>query len=403
MRNLRTIILAIAAILISSCKAADNEPERAKYIFLFIGDGMGMSHVAVTESYLSYKADTLAGVQVSFTQMPYLGLCTTHSANRMITCSAASATAIACGEKTNNERIGIGPDGEELTSVAYELHDAGYKIGIMTNNPVNHATPAGFYAHNISRYGYYDISKEIVESGFEFFGGSGFYNLRGAEGNLPSIDTYISENGYEVCYGREEFISKADSTDNIIFIQESGKGQDPEYYVSDGAEETDLRIAEILELAIDYLGDEDPFFIMCEGGNIDWAAHANKTMAMIMEVIDFDNAVKKALDFYNEHPDETLIIVTADHETGGVTLGQGIDWRPEIIGWELLEKNWIESGEKNVLEFEANKALNDSALIGWTSCHHTGSPVPVYAIGKGAEKFAGRLDNIDIKGKILCE
>lgn len=400
-----TSIIACALVTLSSCSTDRNgaNDETAKYVFLFIGDGMGLSHVAATESYLSYKADTLAGKHLTFTQFPNIALTTTHSANRSITCSAAGGTAIACGAKTNNDMIGMQPDGNPLKSIAYELKGRGYKIGIMTNNPVNHATPACFYASRPSRYDYYEICGQLAESDFDFFGGSGFYQFKGKDGNLPSVEGFIEEKGYEVCYGPKEFRERSKDSDKIVFIQESGREEEPEYYVSDGEEEGDVKIAKVLEMGLEVLGDEDPFFIMCEGGNIDWAAHSNKTMAMVMEVLDFNAAIDKAMEFYKEHKEETLIVVTADHETGGLSIGQGVEWRKEIIGWDKLEKSWIESGEKNVLPFEENKTLNESSLIGWTSCHHTGSPVVTYAIGKGAEKFHGMIDNIDIKGKILGE
>ena len=407
MRKITIITAIIAAALtsmLSSCTTnCNSENETAKYVFLFIGDGMGLAHAAATESYLSYKADTVGGAHLTFTQFPNIALTTTYSANRAITCSAAGGTAIACGAKTNNEMIGVDPDGNALKSVAYELKEKGYNVGIMTNNPVNHATPACFYANSESRYSYYDICRQLAESGFDYFAGSGFYQFRGKDGDQPSVQGYIEEQGYTVCYGTEEFNARDKEAEKVIFIQESGREADHEYYVSDGEEECDIKISKMLEMGLEVLGDEEPFFIMCEGGNIDWAGHSNKTMAMVMEVLDFNAAIDKAMEFYNEHKDETLIVVTADHETGGLSIGQGVVWRKEIIGWDKLEKSWIESGEKNVLPFEENKALNESALIGWTSCHHTGSPVVTYAIGKGAEKFHGMIDNIDIKGKILGE
>jgi len=398
-----SVLLIFAALISTGCCNTETESKPAKYIFLFIGDGMGLDHITVTESYLSYKQDTLAGARLTFTQFPNMALCYTHSNNRMITCSAAAATAIACGAKTDNERIGTAPDGSKLKSIAYELQEKGYKIGIMTNNPVNHATPAGFYAHNDSRYGYYEISRELAESGFEFFGGSGFYQFKGRKGDLEPVGNYIEDMGYEVCYGPKEFEKRSAEAEKVVFIQETGREQDPEYYVSDGEEAEDVKIKEILDMSLEFLGDDEPFFIMCEGGNIDWAGHSNKTMAMVKEVIDFDDAVARAMEFYYEHPDETLIVVTADHETGGVSIGQGEEWRPEFVNWARLEQHWIDSGEKNILDKEENRELNEECLIGWTSFHHTGSPVPLYAIGKGAEKFKGMIDNIDIKGEILGE
>ena len=396
-----SIVITLASSQITS-EAKRKKDDKAKYIFLFIGDGMGMGQVSLTESYLSCKAGKLGGEQLSFTKFPYLALCNTYSANRNITCSAAAGTAIACGEKTNNEYIGVDPDGQPLESITYVLHNQGYNVGIMTTVPVNHATPAAFYGHNSSRYGYYEISQEIVSSGFEFFGGSGFYNYKGRNNDKPAVDIYIEGNGYDVCYGTKEF-STRDRTKDIVFIQESGRETNPENYVSDGAEDSDVELYEMLQMGLEVLGDENPFFIMCEGGNIDWAAHDNKTMTTVMEVVAFDKAIREAIEFYNEHPEETLIIVTADHETGGVSIGEGKDWRPEIIDWPMLEKHWFESGEKNVLSYEENREMNKKALIGWTSSHHTAARVPAFAIGKGAEKFHGIIENTDIKGKILGE
>ncbi|MDE5732595.1 MAG: alkaline phosphatase [Bacteroidales bacterium] len=153
----------------------------------------------------------------------------------------------------------------------------------------------------------------------------------------------------------------------------------------------------MLETGMDFIGSDSPFFFMCEGGKIDWTAHENKTMPMVMDMLEFNDAVKVAYDFYLGHPDETLIVVTADHETGGLSLGCG----RETINWEKMEAEWIEGGRKNMLDEKKNMELNKECSIGWTTHSHTGSPVPVFAIGKGAEKFSGRMDNTDIKGKIL--
>lgn len=406
--KLRKTFLAIITIAIAltaseyRSEGKKKKNDTARYIFLFIGDGMGMGQVSLTDSYLSYKAGELGGQHLSFTHFPYLALCSTYSANRNITDSAAGGTAIACGAKTNNEYIGVDPDGNNLESIAYALHGQGYNVGIMTTVPVNHATPAAFYGHNTSRYGYYEISREIVDSKFEFLAGSGFYHYKGRKGDKPGVDIYIEENGYDVCYGPQEFKSREQGKD-IVFIQESGRETNPENYVSDGSEACDVKLSEMLEMGLEVLGDEKPFFIMCEGGNIDWAAHDNKTMTTVMEIIAFDEAIKEALEFYKEHPDETLIVVTADHETGGVSIGEGKDWRPEIIDWPMLEKHWFESGEKNVLGYKENREMNKKALIGWTSSHHTAARVPAFAIGKGAERFHGIIENSDIKGKILGE
>lgn len=400
----RNILLTIAAIcgIICTASCGRQDDVQAKYIFLMIGDGMGHAQVAAAESYLSYEKGKLGGEQVTFTKFPVLGTCTTYSANSEVTCSSASGTAIATGHKTDNDMLGVNPDGEPLKSMAYLLKEQGYRIGIMSSVPVNHATPASFYAHNIKRGDYYNISKEIPESGFDFFGGSGFLQFNGKDGSQSDIDLYMQENGYTVCYGMDEFEEKTQGCDKAIFIQESGRKANAENYTSDGKEEKeDLGLGEMLELALDYLGDDKPFFVMCEGGEIDWCAHDNKTMPMIEAIMNFDDAVEEAYKFYLAHPDETLIVVTADHETGGITLG-GAQNAYKLV-WEALDEEWEKTGETNTLGNKENEELNYKGNIGWTTHAHTGSPVPIYAIGKGAERFAGRMDNTDIIKKIVLK
>ncbi len=391
----------IAAILIiSSCGQAWNgkkDDTKAKYIFLFIGDGMGANHVATAESYLSYKAGKIGGEQLVFTTFPYHGTATNFSANRHVTCSAASGTAIACGSKTDNSKLGMDKDGNALKSVAKELKEDGYKIGIITTVPINHATPGAFYASVPYRGDYYEVSRQLPKSGFEFFAGSGFIDFRGPQNDMQPIDEYIQERGYNVCYGIEEFNSLPDSTSKVIFCQESNREESADNYVSEGKKTEDATLAQMLTLGMDFIGSGSPFFFMCEGGKIDWTAHDNRTMPMVADVLEMNDAVEVAYKFYMEHPEETLIIVTADHETGGLSLGCG----NETINWERLESQWLADGKKNTLDRESNEKMNKECSIGWTTHSHTGTPVPVYAIGKGSEKFSGRIDNTDIKGKIL--
>ena len=398
MRHFNKLMTAVILSIFCLTGCQQNET-KAKYIFLFIGDGMGATHVAVTESYLSHKAGKLGGEQLLMTQFPYYGMATTHSANRHITCSSAAGTAIACGEKANNSTVGVNKDSVAIESVAYALKKEGYKIGIMSTVPINHATPSAFYAHNISRSNHYEIACEIPQSGFDFFGGAGFLDYNGKDGDKEPMDSYLEKNGYSVSFGMEEFRRESAGKEKAVFCQSSNRNESADNYVSDGTVEADASMAEMLELTLEFLGDEEAFFIMGEGGAIDWAAHDNRTMSTIEYMLDFDAAIMVAYEFYQKHPEETLIVVTADHETGGLTLGCG----SSRVKWDILEKQWIESGKKNVLDEEGNRELNERCSIGWTTGSHTGGAVPVYAIGAGAERFIGRMDNTDIKGKILGE
>ena len=263
---------------------------------------------------------------------------------------------------------------------------------------MNHATPASFYAHETNRGNYYSIASQIPDTDFEFFASAGFLDYKDKKGDKDPIDQVIESQGYTVCYGLEEFRKEAAGKERVIFCQESNRQEDAENYVSDAKTSEDITLAQMVQLGIESLGDDEPFFIMCEGGTIDWAAHDNRTMSMVTDMIDFDAAIKVAYDFYLQHPNETLIVVTADHETGGLSLGAG----PEV-NWQILEEQWEKDGKQNNLGRKENTDLNRKASIGWTTGSHTGAPVPVFAIGKGAEKFSGRMDNTDIKGKILCE
>lgn len=394
-------IVIVSVFCFASCNNCKDNTPTAKYIFYFIGDGMGNTHVALTESYLSYKAGKENGERLSFTQFPYLALAETWPIGGHITCSSASGTALACGIKTTNNSLGVDPDGNEGTSIAVELHNEGYNVGIMSSVPVNHATPASFFAHNEYRGNYYEISQDMIDDGFEFFGGAGLYDIRGKKGDLPSTLDFLEENGYAVCYGKSTFTERQPNSEKVVYLQPSSQETGPEYYVREGDKEGDIQLSEMLGLCIDHLGDEEPFIIVCEEGRIDWSAHGNKTMSMVHDVLSLNETVKKALEFYYAHPDETLIVVTADHETGGPAIGDGQEWKSDFIDWEILEKSWIECGGKNNLNRQDNRALNYAAQVGWTTENHSGAPVPVYAIGKGAERFHGRINNIDIKGLIL--
>lgn len=402
MKKIILIIAAIAmAMSLNSCQDKKTESPRAKYIFLMIGDGMGASHVAVAESYLSAKAGKIGGEQLTMTQFPYYGTCTTHCLDKTITCSAASGTAIASGQKTLYSRLGCDGDFNRLESMAFPLKEEGYKIGIMSSVPITHATPAAFYASTPDRGDGYGIMKQIPDSGFDFFGGSGFEDMFGKDGQQLGADKYLEQHGYEVCFGPEEFLAAADTCERIVFCQQKSKAEDAKAYVSEEADAKDITLAEMLQLAIDYLGDEEPFFIMCEGGDIDWESHSSYTMPMIEKVISFDNAIAVAYEFYKAHPEETLIVVTADHETGGVAIGQGESWSNTFIDWIKIEEEWEKNKDKYLQDSKANREFNEASHIGWTTSYHTGGAVPVFSIGKGAEKFMGRIDNADIKGKIL--
>ena len=398
------LILCIVTLFIINKSSHKADTPRAKYIFLFVADGMSHTHVSMTESYMSYKAGKVGGERLAFSSLPYCGNVKTYSLDSPVTCSAAAGTAIATGVKTKSRSVGRGPEGEPLKSFAFDLQNDGYRIGIISNAPINHATPACFYSSPVDRDEFYLISQDIPKSGFDFFASPGFKEFYSRRDGDPDIETFIESNGYTVCWGKEEFAERKSQTDKIVICNLDNKGRDAIDHMADGTVDAeDYTLPEMVSAGIEFLSDEKPFFIMCEAGTIDWAAHINKTLPTIKLVQELDEAVKAALEFYKSHPDETLIVVTSDHETGGATIGYGNVYRKDQPLWHILDSAWTTAGEKNVLNWDDNQKLNEAARIGWTTNYHTGGDVPVYAIGKGGERFCGKMNNTDFKAKILAE
>lgn len=393
----RFLIITIA-LLVSLTMAAQ---QNAKYVFYFIGDGMGLAQVCLTEYYQSYKQGKIGSVPVVFSNFPTFGTAVTNSESNYITDSAAAGTALSTGHKTKNGRIGVSMDKKtNFTSIAYKIHKAGYKVGITSTVGINHATPAAFYANSTNRSQYYEIGKQAADCGFEFLAGGGFLDSRGKDKNQPSVYIDLEKNGYTIIEGMDEFRkTELKKTKKAILLQKDGREKTELPYAID-RKNGEMTHADIISASIEYLYDKtckDGFFIMSEGGKIDWSCHANDAMTTIMEVLSLSDAVQVALDFYNRHPEETLIVVTADHETGGLTLGYE-------SGYNLLFENLetVRSSKDKMNDDEKDKVneLTEDARIGWTTSSHTASNVPVYAIGAGSGLFSGRMDNTDIPKKI---
>lgn len=379
---------------------ASAQQQKAKYVFYFIGDGMGFNHVSLAEYWLGYTQGVFDSRPLSFSQFPVLGWAVTHSESNLITDSAAAGTALSTGTKTKNGMLGTAPDSTALKSIAYKIHDAGYKVGISSTVGINHATPGAFYGHSASRSDYYSIASEIPSTGFEFFAGGGAIESNGEDGDETSVYEAIEDSGYVIAEGMDDFADKKDEAGKMMLLQENGRLKTELPYAID-RKDTDMTQADLVSASIDFLYDEDcpGFFIMSEGGKIDWASHGNDTKAVILETLSLSDAVAEAVEFYNAHPDETLIIVTADHETGGLTLS----WEK---GYDLLFDKLEEIHcSKDMVSEEEREHMNEishEAHIGWTTGDHSGANVPVFAIGAGSTLFSGRMDNTEIPMKI-CE
>ena len=377
--------------------------QKAKYVFYFIGDGMGFNHVSLTEYWLGHTQGVFDSRPLSFSQFPVLGWAVTHSESNLITDSAAAGTALSTGNKTKNGMLATGPDSTALTSISYKIHDAGYKVGISSTVGINHATPAAFYGHNVNRGNYYEIASEIPASEFEFFAGGGAIESTGDDEDKVSVYEAIENGGYVIAEGMEgmdDFAAKKDGAEKMMLLQKDGRLRTELPYAID-MKEYDMTQADLVRASIDFLYDEEGegFFVMSEGGRIDWASHGNDTKAVILETLSLSDAVAEAVRFYNEHPDETLIVVTADHETGGLTLS----WEK---GYNLyLDKLEEISCSKDMVSEEERERMNEishEARIGWTTGDHSAANVPVFAIGAGSDLFSGRMDNTDIP-KRICE
>lgn len=392
----------LAALCVVMLASSCSQEKKAKYVFYFIGDGMGFSHISLTEGYLATKEGKIGNSPLCFTQFPVMGMATSYSANRYITCSSAAGTALATGNKTNNGMLGVTPDSSELVSIAYKIHNAGFPVGITTSVTIDHATPASFYANSAARSDYYSIAQQLASSGFEFFGGGGFYGAKDKREQEKSLYDIASEAGYEFAYGVDEYDAKKGSADKMILFQKGDKKNNDLPYVQDRVE-GDLELPQVVESAVDFLNNQDGFFLMVEGGKIDWAAHSNDLAGTIFEMLDFDQAIAAAYEFYKQHPDETLIVVTADHETGGVTLGRGKGYVYDLSVVGRPQKGNVEGVSTDVSNYMSGVSVDSLSIvakIGWTTTSHTGGAVPVFAVGAGSGLFAGRQDNTDIPKKI---
>ena len=434
---------------------------QAKYVFFFIGDGMGPHQVLSTEMYLAELEGKIGRKSLLMTTFPYSGQVATFSANSGITDSAASGTCLASGKKTNNGMIGQTPDGTPAISVASRLKEQGWGIGIMTSVTIDHATPSSHYAHTPSRNNYYVIGTQLAESGFDFFGGSGFDQPQDKNNPAaPNLYDLCEQNGYVLAGGYADAKAKIGAPKMLLVpaerLEDRSRHAGALPYAID-RKEGELSLPEIVEVAIAQLSTHDQFFMMAEGGKIDYASHANDGGTVLREVLDFDDAIKVAYDFYMQHPDETLIVVTADHETGGMALGNSdytlnlkvlaeqkcssdllsdqlsalqkeagkhLTWEQvkEVISkntglytvveiskeedqllqaafGQMMQHQGVEKSlykDINALASKALALLNQKSRLGWTSKGHTASAVPVFAIGVGAERFTGWHDNSEI-------
>jgi alkaline phosphatase len=296
---------------------------QAKYVFLFIGDGMAMSQISSAEIYTTARSSQDIGItRLGFTRFPIAGLTTTYDAGTFITDSASAVTAIATGNKTLSGVLNMDPGKtKSFKTIAEYAHEAGMKVGVVSSVTLDHATPAGFFAKVPSRSNYYDIAVQMTQSGFEYFAGGGLLQPQGKNGDQADVIQMAANAGYTYINNKAAFNALKPGAGKVLAINAVLQDSGSMPYELDRGQD-DLSLTDYTRKGIELLSDNPTgFFMMVEGGKIDWACHANDAGAAIHDVIAFDNAIKAALDFAQTHPRETLIIVTGDHETGGMTIG----------------------------------------------------------------------------------
>lgn len=434
--------------------------ERPKYVFYLIGDGMGQTHrtmAAIAKNNIGSAPKGQPLKPLVMDTFPVVGMNTTQSYDQLVTDSAAAGTALACGTKTDNKSIGQTPDGKRLKSVLEGARENGWSTGLVTTTRITHATPAAFASHIDHRDKEDQIAAQLVDSGVDVLlgGGERFFLPKESKGSKrkDSRDLYaeLKAKHYNVLNNVADLRgfkpSGTPANDKLVGIYNNSHltwdiDRDP-------AKEPSL--AEMTQKAVDVLSENaNGFFLMVEGGRIDHAAHQHDAAGIIKDTIAFDDAVAVAYNFYLKHPKETLILVVADHETGGLGMGTLNDYffdpvvlnnvhgTMEKIGQAYnkhknTEQMWsdfhaatgisyasLSQEEKNRVEqaiidvqngvvpandnIEAEtlvgsaltEILNSRAHVGFTTYAHTGSAVPLTAIGSGSGIFGRLLDNTEV-------
>lgn len=325
--------------------------KRPKNIIFMIGDGMGMTHV-----FAGYSAN---GGNLYLKNFRHIGFSFTQSADKYVTDSAAGGTALSTGKKTNNGTVGLDADNNEITNIRETLEAQGKATGIVSTSSITHATPASFVAHQPSRKMYEAIADDFLKSDIDVFIGGGYKHFTDREDGRNLVDE-LQAKGYQVKTDLKEIAKVTEGKLAGLTAQEHNPRKVERNEMLEVATETALTILD---------KDKDGFFLMVEGSQIDWGSHQNDTQFLVQEMLDFDRTIGKALEFAVKDQN-TLIVVTADHETGGFSVPGGDMKTGQIKG-----------------AFGVGK--------------HTAVCVPVFAFGPGAEEFIGMMENTDIPKKLL--
>ena len=358
---------------------AEEQTKTLKYIFLFIGDGMSYPQIQLTNYFVSASQGENGGSvtvdgeeksilssknQLTMMSFPIAGSAQTYDSTSFAPDSASTATSIATGKKTWSGSINVSEDfSEKYETIAEKLKkQKDYKIGILSSVNLNHATLAAFYAHQESRNSYYEIGLELIDSNFDYFAGGGLKKTTGEEGDKEDLYTLAEKAGYKVVKTQAEAEALTAEDGKAIVIDEHLADSDAMAYELD-RQDDEWGLADYVEKGIEVLDNDNGFFMMVEGGKVDWACHANDAASTIADTIALDNAVEKAVKFYEEHPDETLILVTGDHETGGLTIGfAGTDYDTFLKNFENQKISYAKYDSDYVAAYKENKTDFDTVM-----------------------------------------
>lgn len=398
-----------AAAETTAAVAAEEEPTETaapKYVFLFIGDGMSYPQIQLTNYFKSAnmveengetvavdgKEKTVLKSQNNLNMMnfPVAGSAQTYDSTSFAPDSASTATSIATGNKTWSGSINVSEDfTEEYETIAEKLKaQKDYKIGVISSVNINHATPAAFYAHQASRNDYYDIGLEMVESGFDYFAGGALLDPTGENEDQKDIYQVAEEAGYKVVKTQAEAEALTQADGKVVVIDEHLADSDAMAYDMD-LQDGQWVLADYVNKGIEMLDNENGFFMMVEGGKIDWACHANDAAATITDTLALDEAVAEAVEFYQEHPDETLILVTGDHETGGLTIGYaGTDYDTFLTNFNNQKISYAKFDSDYVAGYKENKTDFDTVMKDVTELFGLKAPV-------SAEESTQQKDSAD--------
>lgn len=366
--------LAAFAVVLTFCWPSQpgaanvqQEPPKAKNVIMFIGDGMANTASRyLPEAYMGAKEspDRPSVVRLHMNTMAALGMNTTYGYDSPVTESAGSGTSMSSGIKTNQIAIGVDHEGKPVRTIAEDAVAAGFKVGIISDVSLDHATPSAFAAHNANRRASYDIAADMAKSGVHLFMGGGFLDPEGKQSKnvTKPVPELFKDNGYTLLNTAEAFNNLKKLDGKVLWthpVLHDGKAL---RYAMD-APQGDIRLPDITAKAIELLENPNGFFVMIEAGKVDWAGHANDTAAYLHDILQYDKAVKVALDYAREHKD-TLVVVTEDHGCGGLTMGSrgvGYDGWYERLDWQ--KHSYVVATELLNEFFKANPDASFEAVL----------------------------------------